>query len=39
MADHGHVDAVLADGAARARVISAETMRATRDIIGFVSNR
>src|SRR6188768_277292 len=39
MADPGHVDAVLADGAARARVLSAETMRATRDIVGFVSNR
>ena len=29
----------LFDGAARARVISAETMQATRDILGFVSKR
>jgi tryptophanyl-tRNA synthetase len=38
MADPGHVDAVLADGAARAGVIAAETIGATKDIIGFVSN-
>ena len=39
VADPGHVDAVLADGAERARVIAAETMQATRDIVGFVSKR
>jgi tryptophanyl-tRNA synthetase len=39
MADPGHVDAVLADGAARASVIAAETIRATKDILGFVSKR
>ena len=39
VADPGHVDAVLVDGAERARVIAAETMRATRDIVGFVSKR
>jgi tryptophanyl-tRNA synthetase len=35
-ADPGHVDAVLADGAARAQVIAAETMKAVKDIVGFV---
>ncbi len=39
VADPGHVDAVLADGAARASVIAAETIQATKDIIGFVSKR
>jgi tryptophanyl-tRNA synthetase len=39
VADPGHVDAVLADGAARAGVIAAETIQATKDIIGFVSKR
>jgi len=39
MADPGTIDQVLVDGAARARVIAAETMRATRDIVGFVSKR
>ena len=34
-----HHRSVLVDGAARARVIAAETMRATRDIVGFVSKR
>jgi len=36
MADPGHVDQVLIDGADRARAIAAETMSATRDIVGFV---
>jgi tryptophanyl-tRNA synthetase len=27
---------VLADGAARARVLAAETMKAVKDIVGFV---
>jgi tryptophanyl-tRNA synthetase len=35
-ADPGHIDAVLADGAARAQVIAAETMKAVKDIVGFV---
>ena len=39
VADPGTIDAVLADGAARARVLAAETMQATRDIVGFVSKR
>ena len=30
------IDAVLADGAARARKIAAETMKAVKDIVGFV---
>jgi tryptophanyl-tRNA synthetase len=36
VADPGHVDRILVDGADRARAIAAETMKATRDIIGFV---
>jgi tryptophanyl-tRNA synthetase len=36
VADTAHIDAVLADGAARAQVLAAETMKAVKDIIGFV---
>jgi tryptophanyl-tRNA synthetase len=36
MADPGHVDAILVGGADRARVIAAETMQATKDIVGFI---
>jgi tryptophanyl-tRNA synthetase len=36
MADPGHVDRILIDGANRARVIAAETMRKTKDIVGFI---
>ena len=36
VADPGHVDAILVDGADRAREIAAETMKATKDIVGFV---
>jgi tryptophanyl-tRNA synthetase len=36
VADPGHVDAILADGAARARAIADETMRKTKDIVGFI---
>jgi tryptophanyl-tRNA synthetase len=35
-ADPGHIDAVLADGAARAQAIAAETMKAVKDIVGLV---
>jgi tryptophanyl-tRNA synthetase len=31
-----YIDSVLADGAARARVLAAETMKAVKDIVGFV---
>jgi tryptophanyl-tRNA synthetase len=37
--DPGHIDAVLADGAARARVLARETMDAVKDIVGFVRAR
>src|SRR5216110_1112422 len=36
VADPGHVDAILVDGANRARVIADETMRAAKDIVGFI---
>jgi tryptophanyl-tRNA synthetase len=38
-ADPGYVDQVLIDGADRARAIAAETMQATKDIIGFIHRR
>ena len=34
--DTAHLDRVLADGSARARAIAAETMKAVKDICGFV---
>ena len=39
MADPGHIDAVLADGAARAGAMAQETMDAVRDVMGFVRSR
>ena len=39
VADPGHVDSILVDGADRARAIAAETMKATKDIVGFVRDR
>jgi tryptophanyl-tRNA synthetase len=35
-ADPGHIDAVLADGAERARAIARPTIDAVKDIVGFV---
>ena len=34
--DTAYIDAVLADGAARAQTIAAETMKPVKDIVGFV---
>ena len=34
--DPGYVDSVLADGSARAQAIATETMKAVKDIVGFV---
>ena len=34
--DTAHIDAVLADGSARAQAIAAKTMKAVKDIVGFV---
>jgi tryptophanyl-tRNA synthetase len=39
MADPDHVDSVLIDGANRARTIADETMRAAKDIVGFIRQR
>src|ERR1700753_615176 len=39
VADPGHVDSILADGADRARVIANETMQKTKDIVGFIYKR
>ena len=35
-ADPAYVDSVLADGAARAQAMAAETMKAVKDVVGFV---
>jgi tryptophanyl-tRNA synthetase len=36
VADPAHIDTLLAEGAARAQIIAAETMNAVKDIVGFV---
>ena len=36
MQDPAQIDSILGDGAARAQVIAAETMKAVKDIVGFV---
>jgi tryptophanyl-tRNA synthetase len=36
VADAAYIDKVLADGAARASVLAEETMKAAKDIIGFI---
>ena len=39
MADPGHIDGVLVEGADRARVLASRTMHAVKDILGFVRAR
>ncbi|WP_407177625.1 tryptophan--tRNA ligase [Bradyrhizobium sp. STM 3562] len=39
VADRDHVDNILIDGAERAGAIAEETMKATKDIVGFVRKR
>jgi tryptophanyl-tRNA synthetase len=34
--DPGYIDSVLADGAARAEAVASETMKAVKDIVGFI---
>jgi tryptophanyl-tRNA synthetase len=34
--DPAYIDSVLTEGADRARAIAAETMKAVKDIVGFV---
>jgi tryptophanyl-tRNA synthetase len=36
VADPIYIDSVLADGAARAQIVAADTMKAVKDIVGFV---
>jgi tryptophanyl-tRNA synthetase len=36
VADPIYIDSILADGSARAQVIAAETMKAVKDIVGFI---
>jgi tryptophanyl-tRNA synthetase len=39
LADPGHIDSVLIDGADRARLIAEKTMAGVRDVVGFVRRR
>jgi tryptophanyl-tRNA synthetase len=39
LADPGHIDGVLIDGADRARLIAEKTMAGVRDVVGFVRKR
>ena len=39
VADPGYVDAILIDGADRARAIADETMKTAKDIVGFVRRK
>ena len=39
VADPGHVDSILIDGADRARAIASDTMNAVKDIVGFIRRR
>ena len=39
VADPGHIDAILNDGADRARAIADETMKLSKDIVGFIRSR
>ena len=39
VADPGHVDAILIDGAERAQAIAQETMNAVKDIVGFIRKK
>jgi tryptophanyl-tRNA synthetase len=34
--DTAYIDSVLADGSTRAQALAAETMKAVKDIVGFV---
>ena len=36
LADPQHIDAILADGAARARALAAPVMKGVREVLGFV---
>ena len=36
VADPGHVDAILTEGADRARAIASETMQKAKDVVGFI---
>jgi tryptophanyl-tRNA synthetase len=39
VAEPGHVDSILVDGAERAAIIAHETMQAAKDIVGFIRKR
>jgi tryptophanyl-tRNA synthetase len=39
MADPGHIDAILADGAARADAIARPILDGVKDVVGFVRRK
>ncbi|TQF31622.1 tryptophan--tRNA ligase [Bradyrhizobium sp. UNPA324] len=39
VADPGHIDAILNDGSDRARALADETMKLSKDIVGFIHRR
>jgi tryptophanyl-tRNA synthetase len=39
LSDPGHIDAILADGAARAEAIAAKTMAGVKDVVGFIRRK
>ncbi|MEO8667860.1 MAG: tryptophan--tRNA ligase [Bauldia sp.] len=39
LAEPGHIDAILADGAARAETIAARTMTGVKDVVGFIRRK
>ena len=36
LADPGHIDAILADGSARARALAAPVIKGVREVLGFI---
>jgi tryptophanyl-tRNA synthetase len=39
LADPGHIDRILGDGAGRAAAIADETFRGVKDVVGFLQSR
>ncbi|HMN88143.1 MAG TPA: tryptophan--tRNA ligase, partial [Bauldia sp.] len=39
LADPGHIDAILADGAGRAAAIAEKTMAGVKDVVGFIRRK
>jgi tryptophanyl-tRNA synthetase len=39
LAEPGHIDKILIDGADRARAIAEKTMKGVKDVVGFIRPR